>query len=201
MRPARPPRPPPARTRAPVVSTTARLDFADLLIHRGQVLHLPRAIRPPDQRARFSAERGQVRPCCWFSLVIGAGFIGSEVASVRRELGLAVTVAEVGEAPLVGALGGVIGRNTAQMHRDHGVDLRTGVSVTFLEGDANGHLCSASLSDGSTLDVDVAVTALGSIRNVEWLEGPAWRPARGASAATPAAAPSTSTAWRPTAST
>ena len=57
------------------------------------------------------------------------------------------------------------------MHRDHGVDLRTGVSVTSLEGDANGHLRRASLSDGSTFDVDVAVTALGSIRNVEWLEG------------------------------
>ena len=104
-------------------------------------------------------------------LVIGAGFIGSEMASVCRELGLAVTVVERGEAPLVAALGGVIGQIAAQMHRDHGVDLRTGVSVTSLEGDANGRLRRASLSDGSTLEVDVAVTALGSIRNVEWLEG------------------------------
>jgi NADPH-dependent 2,4-dienoyl-CoA reductase/sulfur reductase-like enzyme len=104
-------------------------------------------------------------------LIIGAGFIGSEVASVCRELDLAVTVAERGEAPLVGVLGGVIGRIAAHMYRDHGVDLRTGVSVTSLTGDANGHLRRASLSDGSTLDVDVAVAALGSIRNVEWLEG------------------------------
>ena len=104
-------------------------------------------------------------------LIVGAGFIGSEVASICRELDLAVTVAERGEAPLVGPLGGVIGRIAAEMQRDHGVDLRTGVSVTSLGGDANGRLRSASLSDGSTLEVDVVVAALGSIRNVEWLEG------------------------------
>jgi pyruvate/2-oxoglutarate dehydrogenase complex dihydrolipoamide dehydrogenase (E3) component len=62
-------------------------------------------------------------------VIVGAGFIGSEMASVCRELGLAVTVAERAEAPLVGALGGVIGEIAAQMQRDAGVDLRTVVSV------------------------------------------------------------------------
>jgi 3-phenylpropionate/trans-cinnamate dioxygenase ferredoxin reductase subunit len=57
------------------------------------------------------------------------------------------------------------------MQRAAGVDLRTGVSVLALEGDAAGHVRRARLSDGSTLDVDVVVTSLGSIRNVEWLEG------------------------------
>jgi NADPH-dependent 2,4-dienoyl-CoA reductase/sulfur reductase-like enzyme len=104
-------------------------------------------------------------------LIIGAGFIGSEMASVCRELGLAVTVAERAEAPLVGALGGVIGEIAAEMQRDHGVDLRTGVSVEALEGDAKGHVRRARLSDGTTLDVDVVVASLGSIRNTEWLEG------------------------------
>ncbi|HET6664423.1 MAG TPA: FAD-dependent oxidoreductase [Acidimicrobiales bacterium] len=104
-------------------------------------------------------------------LIVGAGFIGSEVASICRELGLAVTVVERAEAPLVGALGGVIGRIAAEMQRDHGVDLRTGVSVTSLGSDTDGRLRSATFSDGSTLDVDVTVVALGSIRNVEWLEG------------------------------
>ena len=104
-------------------------------------------------------------------LIIGSGFIGSEVASVCRELDLEVTVAERGPAPLSGPLGGVIGRIAAEMQRAEGVDLRTGVSVLAMEGDAGGHVRRARLSDGSTLDVDVVVTSLGSIRNIEWLDG------------------------------
>jgi NADPH-dependent 2,4-dienoyl-CoA reductase/sulfur reductase-like enzyme len=104
-------------------------------------------------------------------LVIGAGFIGSEVASVCRELGLEVTVAERASSPLAGALGDVIGTIAAEMQRDAGVDLRTGVGVSALEGDATGHVRRARLSDGSTLEVDVVLASLGSIRNIEWLEG------------------------------
>jgi 3-phenylpropionate/trans-cinnamate dioxygenase ferredoxin reductase subunit len=115
-------------------------------------------------QAALAAKPGRV-------LIVGAGFIGSEMASVCRELGLAVTVAERAGAPLVGALGGVIGDIAAEMQRDHGVDLRTGVSVEALEGDAKGHVRRARLSDGTTLDVDVVVASLGSIRNTEWLEG------------------------------
>ncbi|KFE72082.1 FAD-dependent oxidoreductase [Hyalangium minutum] len=113
---------------------------------------------------RFAAKPGRV-------LVIGAGFVGSEVASACRELGLPVTVVERGAAPLVGVLGGVLGAVAADLQRDHGVDLRCGVTVTKLEGDASGRLRRAHLSDGSTLEVDIAVVALGAIRNVEWLRG------------------------------
>ena len=104
-------------------------------------------------------------------LIVGSGFIGSEMASVCRELDLSVTVAERADAPLVGALGGVIGEIAAQIQRDAGVDLRTGVAVEALEGDDAGHVRRAKLSDGTTLDVDVVVASLGSIRNIEWLEG------------------------------
>jgi NADPH-dependent 2,4-dienoyl-CoA reductase/sulfur reductase-like enzyme len=103
-------------------------------------------------------------------LVIGAGFTGSEVASVCRELDVPVTVAEAGPAPLAAALGGTIGAIAADMHREAGVDLRCGVMVTALEGE-DGRLRCARLSDGSTLDVDVAVAALGAVRNVDWLAG------------------------------
>ncbi|MCP9210013.1 NAD(P)/FAD-dependent oxidoreductase [Streptomyces sp. NEAU-Y11] len=104
-------------------------------------------------------------------LVIGAGFTGSEIASACRELGLEVTVAERGPAPLVGALGGVVAQVAADLQRAHGVDLRCGVMVTGLEGDSAGRLRRAHLSDGTTLDVDVAVVSLGATRNTEWLAG------------------------------
>ncbi|MFD6023642.1 NAD(P)/FAD-dependent oxidoreductase [Streptomyces griseoluteus] len=102
-------------------------------------------------------------------LVIGAGFTGSEIASVCRERGIPVTVAELAPAPLVGGLGAMIGDVAADMQRAHGVDLRCGVRVTGLEGDAQGRLRRAHLDDGSSVDVDVAVVALGGIRNTEWL--------------------------------
>lgn len=104
-------------------------------------------------------------------LIIGAGFTGSEIASVCRDLGASVTITERSATPLVGALGGEIGAIAAEIQRQHGVDLRCNTTVTSLEGDANGSLCCAHLSDGSTLEVDVAVIALGSIRNTEWLRG------------------------------
>ncbi|AWK11392.1 FAD-dependent oxidoreductase [Streptomyces spongiicola] len=104
-------------------------------------------------------------------LVIGAGFTGSEIASACRERGIPVTVAERGAAPLVGALGGVVGAVAAELQREHGVDLRTGVMVTGLEGDSAGRVRAAHLSDGSSVEADVVVVALGATRNTEWLAG------------------------------
>ncbi|MBP0455708.1 FAD-dependent oxidoreductase [Kitasatospora sp. RG8] len=104
-------------------------------------------------------------------LVIGAGFTGSEIASACRERHLPVTVAERGAAPLVGALGGVIGEVATQMHLDHGVDLRCGVMVTALVGDAAGRVRAARLSDGAEIETDVVVVSLGALRNTEWLAG------------------------------
>ncbi|MFE0151142.1 FAD-dependent oxidoreductase [Nonomuraea sp. NPDC059007] len=104
-------------------------------------------------------------------LIIGAGFTGSEVASVCRDLDVAVTVVEAGPAPLAGALGKVIGDVAARIQRDAGVDLRCGVKVEALEGDADGRVRGARLSDGTTVEADMAVVALGAVRNIEWLAG------------------------------
>ncbi|GFH39505.1 NAD(P)/FAD-dependent oxidoreductase [Streptomyces pacificus] len=104
-------------------------------------------------------------------LVIGAGFTGSEIASACRERDIPVTVAERGAAPLVGALGGVVGAVAAELQREHGVDLRTGVMVTGLEGDSAGRVRAAHLSDGSSVEPDIVVVALGATRNTEWLAG------------------------------
>ncbi|MFC4956126.1 NAD(P)/FAD-dependent oxidoreductase [Streptomyces mauvecolor] len=103
--------------------------------------------------------------------VIGAGFAGSEVASACCERGIPVTVAERAAAPLVGALGGVVGAVAAELHRKHGVDLRCGVMVTALEGDASGRVRAAHLSDGSTVETDVVLVSLGATRNTGWLAG------------------------------
>ncbi|MGV9904701.1 NAD(P)/FAD-dependent oxidoreductase [Streptomyces sp. NPDC003388] len=103
--------------------------------------------------------------------IIGAGFAGCEVASACREMGLAVTLAERAGAPLVGALGGVVGAVAAELQTENGVDLRTGVTVTALEGDPAGRVRAVHLSDGGKLDTDVVVVSLGSLRNTEWLTG------------------------------
>ncbi|MEU5595068.1 FAD/NAD(P)-binding oxidoreductase [Streptomyces sp. NPDC020298] len=103
--------------------------------------------------------------------VIGAGFTGCEIASACREMGIAVTVAERAGAPLVGALGGVVGAVAAQLHQDNGVDLRTGVMVTALAGDSVGRVRAAHLSDESVVETDVVIVSLGATRNTEWLAG------------------------------
>lgn len=125
-------------------------------------------VRTRDDAARL---REQLAAGPKHVLVIGGGFTGSEVASACRELGLAVTVAERSAAPLAGALGVAVGSLAARLQRGHGVDLRCNVTVMALEGDAGGRLRRAHLSDGDTLDVDVAVVALGAVRNTEWLAG------------------------------
>jgi NADPH-dependent 2,4-dienoyl-CoA reductase/sulfur reductase-like enzyme len=115
-------------------------------------------------RARLAAGPRRV-------LVVGGGFTGSEIASACRELGLQVTLIERGAVPLAGALGATIAGHAADLQRAHGVDLRCGLTVASLEGDAQGRFRWAILSDGSRVDADVAVVALGAVRNTEWLHG------------------------------
>lgn len=101
-------------------------------------------------------------------VVIGAGFIGSEVAATCRERGLDVTIVEALDVPLERALGAQMGLVTAAVHRDHGVDLRLAVGVDGLEG--AGRVERVRLSDGATIDADVVVVGVGVIPNTGWLD-------------------------------
>ena len=102
-------------------------------------------------------------------VVVGAGFIGSEVAATCRVRGLDVTVLEALPAPLVRGLGATLGMVCGELHRDHGVDLRLGVGVTAIEGD--GRVERVRLDDGSAVAADVVVVGVGVTPATEWLEG------------------------------
>ena len=114
-----------------------------------------------DLRARLDARPRVV--------VIGAGFIGSEVAATCRMRGLEVTVLEALPAPLVRGLGPVLGMVCGELHRDHGVDLRLGVGVAAIEGD--GKVERVRLDDGGTVDADIVVVGVGVAPVTDWLEG------------------------------
>jgi len=114
-----------------------------------------------DLRARLEATPRVV--------VVGAGFIGSEVAATCRMRGLQVTVVEALPAPLVRGLGPVLGMVCGELHRDHGVDLRLGVGVAAIEGD--GTVERVRLGDGTTVDAEVVVVGVGVAPVTDWLDG------------------------------
>jgi len=102
-------------------------------------------------------------------VVVGAGFIGAEVAATCRGLGLEVSLVEALPVPLERGLGPTMGAVMADLHRDHGVDLRLGVGVVRVEG--GDHVEAVRLTDGTVLDTEVVVVGIGVTPNTEWLEG------------------------------
>ncbi len=101
-------------------------------------------------------------------VIVGAGFIGCEVAASARSLGVEVTVVDLAPHPML-PLGAELGGLCARMHEEHGVELRCGTGIDALLGDA--HVEAVALSDGSTVAADVVLMALGALPNVEWLAG------------------------------
>ncbi len=97
-------------------------------------------------------------------VVIGAGFIGMEVAASCRTRGIEVTVVEPLAQPMVRGLGETIGGACAQLHRDRGVDLRLETGVAAI--DANG----VDTTTGDRIAAEVVVVGVGAAPNVEWLE-------------------------------
>ncbi|WP_187280266.1 FAD-dependent oxidoreductase [Streptomyces sp. IB2014 016-6] len=97
--------------------------------------------------------------------VVGAGFVGCAVASHCRALGLDVTVIEEGPGPLGRVLGTAMGRELAELHRDHGTVMKTGARAVALHPDG------VELADGTRVAADVVVVAVGRAPRTEWLRG------------------------------
>ncbi len=102
-------------------------------------------------------------------VVVGAGFIGAEVAATCRRRGLEVTLVEPLPSPMARVLASDIGAVCADAHRDEGVDLRLGVGVEDVLG--SGRVERVRLSDGKEIPADVVVVGIGAVPNTAWLEG------------------------------
>ncbi|MEQ3553016.1 FAD-dependent oxidoreductase [Pseudonocardia nematodicida] len=102
-------------------------------------------------------------------VVVGAGFIGAEVASTAAGIGLEVDVVEAAPVPLARALGPEMGAACGLLHERNGVRLHLGVGVARLVGESR--VSGIVLDDGRELPADVVVVGIGAAPNVEWLEG------------------------------
>lgn len=103
-------------------------------------------------------------------LVVGASFLGAEVAATCHHLGVHVTIVEAADTPLAPALGPELARECASLHQEHGVRLLTGRPVKHLIAD-DGRVRGAELADRTRLAADVVVVAIGVRPNTEWLTG------------------------------
>lgn len=102
--------------------------------------------------------------------VVGAGWIGLEVAAAARQRGVDVTVVEAARQPLAVALGETVGEVFADLHREHGVNLRLRAQVDEITT-TNGSATGLRLGDGSTLAADAVLVAVGAKPNVELADG------------------------------
>ena len=149
-----------------VIATGARVRRLDMAegfdgVHYLRTLEDAFALRA---QLEAVAQRGAPRVA-----VIGAGFIGCEVASACRERDLDVTVIEPLAAPMVRALGRHLGGLAALLHRDNGVNLRCAAKLAAIEGD--GRVERLRLGDGRTIAVDVLVVGVGVTAETSWLAG------------------------------
>ena len=96
-------------------------------------------------------------------VVLGGGFLGLEIAAAAVKRGCAVTVVESAAVLLGRILGGFLGESLAQLHRSHGVDVRTNARVNAIEG--QGSVSAIMFEDGTTIPADTVVVAVGALAN------------------------------------
>lgn len=102
--------------------------------------------------------------------LIGAGFIGLEIAASARRIGLDVTIVEASRAPLSAVLGHDLGKWFARLHRREGVHVLNDRTVDHAFG-AAGRIWALRLSDGSAVEADHIVVGVGSQPGSDWLAG------------------------------
>lgn len=102
-------------------------------------------------------------------VVLGAGFIGCEVAATARKLGCSVCCVALDPYPMVRPLGPMLAAELQRRHEGHGVEFHLGVGVTEIRGAER--VAGVVLSDGTVLEADVLVEALGSTCNIGLLQG------------------------------
>ncbi|WP_329303522.1 FAD-dependent oxidoreductase [Streptomyces sp. NBC_00659] len=103
-------------------------------------------------------------------VVVGAGFIGCEVAATAVGLGAAeVTVVDPLPLPMAGPLGDLLGGALLKRHEERGVRFALGTGVAGFQGDQR--VTGVVLGDGTVLAADVVVESVGSVANTEWLDG------------------------------
>ncbi|MEP6649191.1 MAG: FAD-dependent oxidoreductase [Lapillicoccus sp.] len=101
-------------------------------------------------------------------VIVGGGWIGLEAASAAREAAAKVTVLEMAEQPLLAVVGPRLGQSFADLHREHGVDVRTGVTVEAIEPAADSHKVGAvRLGDGTSIPADIVLVGIGAIPNTD----------------------------------
>lgn len=150
------------------------LDYDDLVIATGlQPRRIPsfpdlagiHVLRSFDEALALRGQAASARR----AVVVGAGFIGCEVAAGLRKLGVDVVLVEPQPAPLASVLGEQIGQLVARVHRAEGVDVRTGVGVAEVRG--SHHVGAVVLTDGTELVADLVVVGIGSRPATDWLVG------------------------------
>lgn len=112
--------------------------------------------------------RDLLRPGCHV-LIMGAGFIGCEVAATARKLGAEVAIVAIDAQPMIRPLGAELGAGMRRRHEEHGVRFHLGHTIDAFDGDDRVRM--AALSNGTELPADVVVEAVGSVTNAEWLVG------------------------------